>query len=412
MPFPSSRKRHNYQLIFVPENGFITMTPVQHEPSPSPDNYFPYSVRKFIPNASYILDEIGPRFDSGRRVGHFPLRPVFHLKADLSGFNRTYMRTYEIVDGTFLTFDEGHIFNLPYLPDTALYDIIGNASVLNEATLSLRLPSSIQNDLSEQAWNYFSDILPAHVSGAEFVQGFLQFKELFSVIGDSIGKTISGGYLNYKFGWENLLSDLDGVSGMGQEVLDRLAFFRNTYGIPTRLGFKRNPHYTPTGLGGIYGGEPHRYELSLHSYKAVFRATAWITQTLSHMDGIEGFLKVLFGAVGFNNPVKALWNITPLSFVVDWFFNISQHLDGLTRIQPAQGWDVNDVSQSVKYEWVWSYKHKSNYAASSYSPVEVLIPCSAYARRVGLSYQWELLNPAGLSDTQLTLLAAMFHQFG
>jgi len=287
-----------------------------------------------------------------------------------------------------------------------------------------RVPSDIINILSEEAWNYFSDAFPQEMGFAEFIQGLTQLRDLLPRMQKTIGKTVAGGYLNYKFGWEQLLRDLDDLSKMWDKTISRMDYLRRTYGVPTRLGFHRKIDWHPPslnsapGLGNIY---PQSWNLngvtgvrvSLTEFSCEFRATAWIMQHLDYVSDLIGFLRVLAGELGFANPIKSVWNLIPFSFIVDWFTKTSTHLDNITRFRPAMGWDVDDVTQSVTYDFTFNIEQYSIYDPRGANTVVAAyaVPVKVYERFVGLSFQWALLNPEELSPTQLTLLLAMFHQY-
>lgn len=375
----------------------------------------------YPPDANYIKDEIHMLRRRGTSKGRYPPGYVFHQHTDLS-------RCVSCVD--FDELDAGKIYNCrwdgtppPLLPPSGGMEyFIGAASAL-PGFFDFRVPSAIVNALSEEAWNYFSDVLPQCLSFSEFTQGFLQLKDLCPTIGESITGTLTGGYLNKSFGWDNLLADLETLGGLFERTIARMDYFRRTYGIPQRLGFSRRIGWTPDSLNAAFGSTlyPKRFAINpvtgvsveLIEFRAIFRATTWITQTLDYMQDLVGFLRVMAGELGLNNPVKAIWNVIPLSFVVDWFFKIDTHLDGLTRISPPIGWNIDDVTQSVSYDFTFKLTQYSSMdpRGSNYPLKSWVVPVKVYERQPNLSYHWELLNPNDLSPTQLTLLAAMLHQF-
>jgi len=96
---------------------------------------------------------------------------------------------------------------------------------------------------------------------------------------------------------------------------------------------------------------------------------------------------------------------------VDWFFNISQHLDHLTRLNPAMGWDVTNMTNSVTYTIRWKVEQLGYPGLDTSEVIQTqYFDQIVYERGVGLSFPWELLNPEELSKSQLTLLLAMLHQ--
>jgi len=405
------RVRHDYTAVL---NNF-TETCTMREPATGFHQDTSNMSLSNVIDANYIKDELHYRRTRGFGKGRYPPGYGFHGRTDLSKvvpMNDVIARVGGI--DHLEQWDTGRV-PLLYPPGGGISYVIGTVADLPDAFFG-RVPSSIVNALSEEAWNYFSDVLPTHLNFSEFVQGFTQLKDLLPSLGESITGTVSKGYLNKKFGWDNLLQDLGTLSHLFDDVHERMDYFRRTYGIPTRLGFSRRIDWTPTGPE-----YPHTFAINyatdmtveIDSFSAVFRATAWIMQHLDYMTDLVGFMRVLFGELGLNNPVKAFWNVIPLSFVVDWFFKISTHLDNLTRLNPPTGWDVDDVTQSVSYDIVYKFVQRNTYDArgSHYPVASWLAPSKWYERQKYLSFQWELLNPEELSPTQLTLLLAMLHQF-
>jgi len=365
------------------------------------------------PSVCFIADETIGHRDPYWRKGRFPSGNCYQITTDYSHVG--YMQDFSTDTGS-VHFESGQRSILPVLffNDISGYepDILTN--------LGLRVPTSVRDNYTEQAFNYFSDVFPQSLSFGEFVQGFTQLKDLLPQLGESITKTISGGYLNKKFGWDNLLADLGTLGTLFKSTIARMEYFHRTYGVPTRLGFSRhvNSDYildrdihwkVHFGLYDLY-----TTGFSLKSANIIFRSTCWIYQVLDYVHDLVGFMRTLFGALGLNNPVKAFWNTIPLSFLVDWFFNISQHLDHLTRLNPAVGWNVNNMTYSFTYDIVYEVFQTSQYRSPSdtvkFATYEVRQ--QIYERNVGLSFAWELLNPDELSTSQLSLLLAMLHQLG
>jgi hypothetical protein len=373
-----------------------------------------YGRRLPWPNFSYIWDLVNKPKDRDNTSGYYPSGPCFHIETILNGLT---LEPGFMGGGNTVRWDiDGSPFTI--LNDDLLRALhVAHPDQINPDSFPGRLPDSLHDDLCEQAFNYFSDVFPASISFSEFVQGFTQLQDLIPKVGESITKTLSGGYLNKKFGWDNLLPDLETLGNLAGIVISRMEYLHRTYNVPTRLGFSRKDVYHPD-LDDIY----HPEALMSWAYRGIrcveftadFRATAWIRQHLDFIHDLAGFIRVLVGALGLNNPVKAFWNTVPLSFVVDWFFNISQHLDNLTRLNPAMGWDVVNMTNSVTYRYKFELE-LFDYPVTGFPKGSNKTECvdsTIYDRNLGLSFGWQLLNPADLSPTQLTLLLAMLHQLG
>lgn len=282
------------------------------------------------------------------------------------------------------------------------------------------ISESSQFDLHREAFNAFADVFPQQMSFGEFLVGVREISTLMPKVQESMTKTIAGGYLTKKFGWDNFLSDLDILSNILTTVTERLNYLKRTWGVPTRLGFSRKnltfgawPPPT-TFHDGILTASGTR--LTLDHYQVDFRATCTITQTLDYLDGMVGLLRGLTGAFGLNNPIKTFWELCPLSFVVDWFFRISDHLDSLTRLQPATGWDMSNISCSyteiaiIKVDQL--EKRWQNQAITSDEPRGSL-RLDRYTRYIGLPIDLaDLIPPDDLSPSQLTLLLALLASKG
>jgi len=289
------------------------------------------------------------------------------------------------------------------------------------ASMRPNIPQSVQESLKLEAFDYFSDVFPELLSFSEFLFGITKLKDLLPEIGDSIGKTISGGYLNEKFGWENLLSDLEHLRTVIKDVQERLAYLRRIRGRGTRMHFRRvlsSAHLdldsfqekTPAGVY-VHRGFSTRY--SPISYKVEFSATSWLYETLDYIDGVVGLLRGMMGAFGLNNPIKAIWVNIPFSFVVDWFIHVDKHLDKLTRLNPVGGWELSNITHTFRFDVrvkVEVYRNDLNSYPGKLYEDRGSYQASWYDRRVGLPVGLESLTPGLLSPNQLTLLLAILHQ--
>lgn len=304
-----------------------------------------------------------------------------------------------------------------------LHDYPGSGSYPHQELMPW-LPDSDRADLCLEAMNYFNDAFPTHLSFAEFLQGFTQLADLLPKIEESVTKTMSGAYLNKSFGWDNLLADLNTLSGLFDSVTSRMDYLRRTYGRPQRMGFSRKDCYNPTlsSYAGLYGPPPGSpsdsgfwRDIELVEYHCHFRATATILQTLDWISDFSMFLRVLAGEIGLNNPIKALWNCMPLSFVVDWFAGVSSWLDRWTRATPAIGWGVFGITHSVTYEATYKIRPAGNYPSYYWvfdQNVEGTIKRKLYTRFTGLSVDLDLIDLDGLSPDQFSLFLALLYQFG
>lgn len=340
------------------------------------------------------ISDIGPGTYSGARVKPVLNYDVRYRGAYLQPFNGDWGST--ITPSAFL----------PYLP-------IGN--VVSAAPL----PSdNLMGSLHREAFNDFSTRFPEQLSFAEFAVGLRDLKQLLPSLQNSILKTLASLYLQKKFAWDNLLSDLNVLQSLIKGVEKRMKFLKDTYGKPTPLYFFRQrvtEEETPQ-TATVYELELERawgIRLVRTSHRCDYRASCMLLQQLEHIDDAIGYLRAIVGALGLNNPLKAVWVNLPMSFVVDWFFDVSTRLDTLARIEPAEPWSVYDICHSIKFSArfdVYQFTYpESLWGGSSPSPDRKLgeVELKGYRRDLGLPFDVTSIGVDKLSPDQLVLLLAM-----
>jgi len=272
-------------------------------------------------------------------------------------------------------------------------------------------PDSLRSQLAEEAFNTFSDRFPQQISFTEFVGGLGELKGLIPQIASNFTQTASGLLLNKKFGWDNLISDLRALSRLCKGMEARLRWLAKTYGIPTRLSYYRGNCFQPV-VEDLYHDElppfGYGYRLVVEHFRYDFRAGCWLLQKLDHLNDVQGFIRELTGALGLNNPLKAAWVVLPGSFIVDWLFKVSTHLDRLARIVPGEQWDVNDVTYSIKCHFHFKLLQDNTHRnASDPLLLRGYVDFDEYRRDVGFPIGLDVFTISDLSPSQLTLLLAL-----
>lgn len=269
-------------------------------------------------------------------------------------------------------------------------------------------PDSLRSQLNEEAFIAFSTQFPEVISGSEFILGLRQLADLIPKLERSFTKTASGLYLNKKFGWDNLLSDLRAMSSIVATMRQRIEFLKKSRGKPTRLGFFRGDVYKPTlGITTDFAQYPGwGTRLELKAYRADYRATATLLHLLDHLDDTLGLLRALAFAFGLGNPLKAIWVNLPFSFVVDWFLQVSKHLDRLAAIHPAELWSLSKITHSTRIR-VTVNVYQDNRATGDTLKSLGTVEIDQYDRRVGLPIGLDVYTPTDLSPSQLALMLAL-----
>lgn len=274
------------------------------------------------------------------------------------------------------------------------------------------IPSETLQDCLLEAFNTFTTQFPQQMSLPEFIGGFRQLKELLPDIRGDFLQDLARLHLTNEFGWQSLLTDLEALDTVVSKTRDRLEWLRETYGRPSRLAYFKKDVITPD-LGAYVDYEPiyawgTRYQLT--SLRSEVRAGATLTQYMSHLDDAIGLMRGLTSAFGLDNPVKAFWELTPFSFAVDYLFNISGHLDRLTRVQPSEPWLLSRMSYSTLIEArfdVIQYNHTEVHGHPKVFQRLGEMKYRRYFRGQGLPVSLATLSPESLSPEQLVLLLAI-----
>lgn len=323
------------------------------------------------------------------------VKPVFHTRV-----------TMRCADFTTFPGDNGHtVFVLPgQKPAGVPGEFVSRMPVWSEG---------LGQTLGLEAYNHFQTRFPELISGSEFVLGFGKLKELLPKLSTSVMATLSNAYLTDKFGWQNLLSDLRVLKVFFSEITDRLQWLKENRGKPVSIHFYR-PAVLESTLPDFQGGPGFRAwgtDYVGRGYKLDFRASATLVQNLKFVDTELGFWQAAISAVGLNRPLKAIWANMPLSFVADWFLNISGHLDRVATLQPAEEWSVSDITHSWKATGTWDVYQNSTPVFGS--PTNGLyehrgkVVVTQYHRHVGLPLRWDQFSLSALSPSSLALLLAM-----
>lgn len=172
--------------------------------------------------------------------------------------------------------------------------------------------------------------LQAMVSGLEYRQTVAMFQQigqkartLSKMIrsGRVSSQFFENGWLEYRYGWGPLVSDLKGFV----ELLNNLA--------------KRHPRHTVRGYSSAsdYWEETYNYDYGgMHAVgKAKINEKIDVRAGVLYEDHMtdQDFINSRLGFSVYHAPETA-WELIPFSFVVDWFLNVG---DWLQAIRPKPG---------------------------------------------------------------------------
>jgi hypothetical protein len=184
-----------------------------------------------------------------------------------------------------------------------------------------------------------------------------------------LSKAAAGGFLEYKFGWENLYRDIKAIADVWKEVRLHQDYLResvNKYVSCSSSGTEEvsNPGPILGSIGGAYDpSSVTDVKVSKVTKKGTFSLDIRRTQAALAWSRCDQVLARL----GINDLAEALWDCVPYSFVVDWF----THLNRIVRRKPIE-WNAHTLTRigwSRTTTWEATFKVKSyasGYGGSQY----------------------------------------------
>jgi hypothetical protein len=140
-------------------------------------------------------------------------------------------------------------------------------------------------------------------------------------------KDIADQWLSLQYGWKPLLSDVyDVING-------------------AHLREKTAPHTFRASASASHGLDVRNLDAWLND-SWYHQPAGWYKTEAIQKFTIRAFPNIALAepaALGFTNPLEVLWEVTPWSFVVDWFLPVGRYLDQLTA---DHGWIFYDGSVS------------------------------------------------------------------
>lgn len=275
--------------------------------------------------------------------------------------------------------------------------------------LSPDVPDAIWEDLCVGAFNSFSTQIPTEVSFGNFLWELREIAALLPQLSDSLLGSAAGTHLNWQFGWKPFLSDLVKLGSVLNTTNQKIQHLMDTYGKRTQLGIYKKA-VVDTGRILIpqwvqSGGNPFCYLAPSYHY-ADFRAGATLYHALRDLNSAYGTFRGCISALGLNNPVKAVWDAIPYSFVAGWFTRVGTHLDKLA-VNPFKGaWDVSNVSFSMSERIVLQAETRLG-SIPGFGSAWGFVEVRRYTRLDGFPIGVNSFNLFDLNPSQQSLMASL-----
>jgi hypothetical protein len=196
-----------------------------------------------------------------------------------------------------------------------------------------------------RAYNIFTNEYRG-LDGSQSVAEARETPQLFNIWNrrKGLATNLTGGFLNYSFGWRPVYSDMVAITrelrSFPARVRKRL---RNKQVLVRHYRFDLSD--TVDDLTQVHASAPatpynwNGYEYKTVTKRKVRKVVVTIRATVKpKMTGEGQKLLEKLGRYGLIPSLATLWSVTRLSFVVDWFYNIGGAIENL------QGSLISDVS--------------------------------------------------------------------
>lgn len=355
------------------------------------------------PTVSYVFNEVAPRFT--RRsviadvVSDARYKPVDHYHS---------VHVSHVHSAGWVNFDGAQITPISRWIPVPLHE-----SFPAEVRLPL-VPSGVVALCVDRAFLALSEQVPTEVNLYNFGWELREIGSLLPRIADGLSRTVSGQYLTLQFGWKPMAADLKSLGSILKTVEKRLAYLRETWGKRVRVGYfekvnvdiSRSPRTVCSMAHGKWDTN-----LTPIDYACQFRAGGFLYHELERLSGVEGTLRAASSALGLLDPVEAVWNAIPFSFVLDWFGRIGNVLSRLDRLQPFSGlWEISDVGYSISERLTCRVEYEVETSSGKTIAGLGTLTQRLYKRYVGLPVNpTHLIGTGTLTSSQQVLSVALLN---
>jgi len=243
-------------------------------------------------------------------------------------------------------------------------------------------PSLAMKDVD---WEQFNDeafltmkpTMGTDLNLSNFLLELKDVKQMFKLWDYSKSKlqNVAGGHLNWSFGWKPFIGDLQRLWETLSRTEERLRAYKALQGQVLTSHFKKtiwDPSYGETRIDS----EPFKAYYTKAWIDCKFFATMRYSYSVPLIDGLYAQVRAWLDALGLKANLSVVWEAIPFSFVVDWFFNVSDVLRHIETDYLDSIVKVLDYCCTVKHQIRYEFWRGGDY--SIYSVPTVLAASGQY----------------------------------
>lgn len=205
--------------------------------------------------------------------------------------------------------------------------------------------------LSNIAYHTMKPSLSSGLSLTNFLAELVEVKTMFKLFDRSktLISNVAAGHLNWSFGWKPFISDL--LKMYDQLVTWRKRLRKYISGQNTeQVRHFRKWIERSIPIDNLSTVDPHYHVRERGTLTRVYHATMRYTYKIKGLDGVYNELKALIDIVGLKLNAGVIWEAIPFSFVIDWFINVGDTLEGLSEDYLESVVTITDFCHSIKVE--------------------------------------------------------------
>lgn len=161
-----------------------------------------------------------------------------------------------------------------------------------------------------------------------FLVDLLDLKSLFVLWKKkrSIAKNLAGLHLSYNYGWKPTMGDLGGMFEAATKLKEKLSAFKSQIGRKVQAN-----HRIETSTNTVSGTYTHASFPGTATFNAVITrecigSVTYQPQPLAVVNQLDETIRSFLDALGFELNPRIIWDALPLTFVIDYFFDVGSFL--------------------------------------------------------------------------------------